>query len=282
MAVKILVDSASDFNEKQAQEMGVVLMPIKVQFGEEEFQDGFNLLPQEFYEKLVTSSELPQTSLINEYQFTEKFKEITVNGDEIVAITLSSKLSGTYNCAVEASKKFDGKVFVVDSLNACFGEGILCKYAVELANKGMSAQEIVAKLEEKKSKIKVMAVLDTLKYLKKGGRISATTAFVGEMLSIKPMIAVIDGEVKVVGKCHGLKKGFMALCEDVQKSGGIDFDMPHGLIYSGNDLTNINSFKTFSERIWKENEDDIGVSIIGSTIGTHIGPGTIGVVYFQK
>ena len=282
MSVKILVDSASDFNKTQAEELGIELMPIKVQFGEDEYLDGINLLPDEFYDKLTSEKELPKTSLINEYTFEEKFKELTANGDEVVAITLSSNLSGTYRCANEAAKKFNGKVFAVDSLNACIGERILCEYALRLAKKGFSAKEIAAKLDEKKLKINVIAVIDTLKYLKKGGRISAATAFVGEMLSIKPMIAVIDGEVKVIGKCHGLKKGYLSICDHIKNKGGIDFDMPHGLIWSGNDDSHIKAFKTISERVWKENVDDISSFSIGSTIGTHVGPGAVGIAFFEK
>ena len=282
MAVKILIDSASDLSQEKADELGIILMPIKVQFGENEYLDGINLSPSEFYDKLTTSKDLPQTSLINEYQFEEKFKELTQNGYDVVAITLSSKLSGTYNCANEASKKFNNKVFVVDSLNASLGERILGEYAANLAKKSLSAQEITNNLNEKKTKIHITAVIDTLKYLKKGGRISVATAFVGEMLSIKPVIAVIEGEVKVIGKCHGLKKGYLSICDYVLNKGGIDFSMPYGLIWAGNNDSNIKSFKLISERFWKEYEDEIMLHQIGSTIGTHVGPGAIGVAFFEK
>lgn len=282
MSVKILIDSASDLSESESKTLGVGLLPIKIQFGDDEFLDGVTLLKNEFYEKLALSKELPKTSLINEFQFQETFKELTSNGDEVVVITLSSKLSGTYRCAVAAAQNFADKVFVVDSLNACLGEKLLCEYAIKLASQGLSAKEIADELENKKSKINVVAIIDTLKYLKMGGRISAATAFVGEMLSIKPMIAVLDGEVKVVGKCHGLKKGFIAICDAVNKKGGIDFDMPHGLIWSGIDQTNINNFKIASEKLWKENESDISLSQLGSTIGSHIGPGAIGIAFFEK
>lgn len=282
MSVKILIDSASDFNEAQAKELGIELMHMTIQFGEEEYLDGITLLPDDFYNKLISEKDLPKTSLINEYQFEEKFKELTANGDEVVAITISSKLSGTYRCASEAAKKFNGKVFAIDSQNACLGERILCEYALNLSNEGLSAKEIAEKLDESKSKINVIAIIDTLKYLKKGGRISAATAFVGEVLSIKPMIAVINGEVKVIGKCHGLKKGYIALCDYIKNKGGIDFNMPHGLVWSGNDDSNINTFKTISERFWKDSENDIGLYRLGSTIGTHVGPGAIGVAFFEK
>jgi len=282
MPVKILIDSASDLTEQEANNLGLILLPIKIQFGEDEYLDGVNLLPDEFYDKLSSSKELPKTSLINEYQFDEKFAELTSNGDDVIVITLSSKLSGTYRCALEASKNYEGKVFVVDSLNACLGERILCDYALTLANKGLSAKEIAELLEIKKLKINVFAVIDTLKYLKKGGRISAATAFVGEILSIKPLIAVIDGEVKVVGKCHGLKKGYLSISDMVNKKGGIDFNMPHGLIWSGTDMTNINNFKTISEKFWKDCESNIETFRLGNTIGAHIGPGAVGVAFFEK
>lgn len=282
MSVKILIDSASDLNEQQAQELDLNLIPIKVQFGEEEFLDGINLFPAEFYEKLSASKELPKTSLINEFEWTEKFNKLTKNGDEVIAITLSSKLSGTYHAAKEAAKNFESKVFVVDSLNATMGEKVLALYALELIKKGLSAKEIADELEQKKTKINVTAVVDTLKYLKKGGRVSATIAFVGEMLSIKPLIAVIDGEVKVWGKAHGLKKAYIALNEYVQEKGGIDFDMPFGLIYSGNDKTNVDSYYEKSRVLWEDKIDNIQTSSIGSTIGTHVGPGAVGIVFFEK
>ena len=116
----------------------------------------------------------------------EEFKKATEDGSDVVLITISSKLSGTYSSAVETAKKFEGKVFVVDSLSAAIGERLLLERAISLANSGMHASDIARTLDEEKSKVKLYAVLDTLKYLKKGGRISATTAFVGEMLSIKP------------------------------------------------------------------------------------------------
>jgi len=282
MSVKILIDSASDLNKEEAKKLDVELLPIKVQFGDEEYLDGFNLFPTEFYEKLSHSKDLPKTSLINEYQFEEKFKELTSDGSEIIVITLSSKLSGTHHCAVEASKKYDNKVFVVDSLNATMGEKVLALYAMKLVQDGLSAKEIVAMLEEKKSKINVVAVVDTLKYLKMGGRVSAATAFVGEMLSIKPLIAVIDGEVKVWGKTHGLKKAFIAINDKVKAKGGIDFNMPYGLIWSGNDDSNIKAYYEKSRELWENKLTEMPTYPIGSTIGAHVGPGAIGIVFFEK
>ncbi len=196
--IKILVDSASDVEQSEAEELGISLIPMQIRFGNEEFYDGVNLFHKEFFERLIESAELPQTSQINEYRFEEQFKKLTEDGSEVIAVTISSKLSGTYSCAVKAAKKFAGKVFVVDSLNACIGERILLLYALRLVKEGkLSASEIAAELDCKKKKIQLLAVLDTLKYLRKGGRISAVSAFAGEMLSIKPVVSVVKGEVKL-------------------------------------------------------------------------------------
>lgn len=168
MAIKLVVDSASDYVEEEARGLGIELVPMEVRFEEECFLDGFNLSHKEFFEKLIESSDLPKTSQINEYVFEECFDRLTRGGDEVIAITLSSKLSGTYSSAEKAAKKFGGKVRVVDSLSASIGERILCQYAYRMIGEGKGIDEICQKLEESKSNIKVLALLDTLKYLKKG------------------------------------------------------------------------------------------------------------------
>ena len=281
--VKILVDSASDIDLEEAEKLGISLLPMEVRFGDEEFLDGVNLSHMRFFEKLVESVELPKTSQINEFRFEESFRKLTENGDEVVAIVISSKLSGTYNCAKKASEAFAGKVEVVDSLNACIGERILIQYALRLAKDGkMSAKEIAKELDDKKGKIQVLALLDTLKYLKKGGRISSVVAFAGELLSIKPVVAVVKGEVKLVGKAMGSKKGNNLLMQLVEKCGGIDFDMPYALGYSGLSDEYLKKYLKDSEILWKDKTENVPSYMIGSTIGTHVGPGAIAVAFFAK
>lgn len=280
MGVKIMIDSASDITKEEADELGFLFMPIQVRLGDEEFFDGIDLLPHDFYEKLVSSNDVPQTSLINSYRWNEAFEEATKNGDEVVAITLSSKISGTFDAAVEASKNFNGKVFVVDSLNAALGERLLGLYALELSKQGLSASEIAENLNKKKTSIHLFAVIDTLKYLKKGGRISAATAFFGEMLSIKPIIGVINGKVEVVGKAKGNKKGNQYLISKVEELGGVNFDMPYGLLYSGNEKSNINKFTEDCEYLFANIKPES--YCLGCTIGTHIGPGAVGIAFFSK
>ncbi len=280
MSVKIMVDSATDFTQQQAKELGLLFEPISVMLDGEEYFDGVNLFAEEFYDKLENCKEIPRTSLINEFRWYEAFENAIKDGSELIVITISSKLSGTYRAAMEASKSFNGKVFVIDSMNAACGEGLLAKYALILRDSGKSAQQISDILNEKKSDICVYALIDTLKYLKKGGRISTATAIIGTTLSIKPIIGVIDGEVKMIGKTMGNKKGNLMLNGIVSDSGGIDFDMPWTYLCSGNDKTNIEKYINDSKRLVEDRQSSI--SVLGSTIGTHIGSGAVGLAYFKK
>ncbi len=279
--IKILVDSASDIFAEEAEELGVSLIPMQIRFGTDEYYDGVNLSHTEFFAKLMQSAELPQTSQINEYRFNEKFEELTADGDDVVAIVLSSKLSGTYECAVRAAEKFGGKVHVVDSMNASAGEKILCLYALRLAKDGATAEQIVEELDRKKSKVRFLALLGTLEYLKKGGRISSATAAIGKMFSVKPVISIADGAVKMEGKAIGSKKGSNLLTKFVDMY-GIDFDMPYVLVYSGLSDELLDLYVRDSEKLWKNHANDLPRHLIGSTIGTHIGPDGIGVAFFAR
>jgi len=283
--IKILIDSASDITEEEARQKGIHMIPLEVRFGEDVYLDGVNLLPQEFLNKLIESNELPKTSQINEFRWTEQFEKLTANGDQVIAITISSKLSGTYNSAKAAAKKFSGQVFVVDSLTAATGERVLCDYALRLVAEGKTAEVIHQELETIKHKVQVIAVVDTLKYLRKGGRISTLTAFAGELLSIKPVISVTNGEVKMVGKAMGSKKSNNLLMQLVQKCGGIDFNMPYGVIFSGYRDEYLRKYLEDSAVLWQEHVasmKEIPVYMYGSTIGTHVGPNALGVAFFAK
>ena len=281
--IKLIVDSAADLTQEEAAKLGVICLPVQVRIGDDEYLDGVNLQHREFYEKLIESAELPKTSQINEFRWEEKFKELTADGGSVIAITLSSKLSGTYGCAVKAAKKFGGKVLVVDSMNACTGERVLFDYALRLINEGkLTAEEIAQELNSAKNKIQLLAVLDTLKYLKKGGRISAAAAFTGELLSIKPVVSVIGGEVKCIGKAMGSKKGNNLLMQLTEKCGGIDFDMPYALGYSGLNDEYLQKYLRDSEALWKGKSDNIPVHTVGATIGTHVGPNGVVVAFFAK
>ncbi len=283
MGIKIMVDSASDICIEEAKNMGVVLLPIEIRFDEEVYMDGENLLPKEFYEKLIKCDNLPQTSQINPFRFEDEFRKATENGDDVILITLSSQLSGTYQSALSAAEKFQGKVFVVDSMNACTGERLLCMYAVQLVKQGLSTKAIVDELNEAKNKVHIIATIDTLKYLKKGGRISATTAIAGALLSIKPIVSIVNGKVCLIGKAMGSRKAKALVTSFAKERGEIDFSMPYGVVWSGLDETITDDFLNETKDFWMGTPiDTIPKYIVGSTIGTHIGPGALGVAFFTK
>ena len=282
MAVKILIDSASDISQEEANKLGINVIPLQVRFDEEEYLDGINLSPKEFYDKLIEQDTLPKTSQVTPFRYQEEFERLTKNGDSLIVITLSSKLSNTYNSAVLASYDFMDKVYVVDSLNATAGERVLALYAKRLIDKGLDIKDIVEKLNSVKSKIKLLAIVDTLEYLKKGGRISKATAFAGELFNIKPVISLIDGEVKLVGKARGSRKANNLLHELIEKSGGIDFSMPYTTLYSGLSDAMLKKYIEDEKELWEGNTKDVPIQTVGSTIGTHVGPGAIGVVFFAK
>ena len=283
--IKILVDSASDINLKEAQELGIDLISMTINFDDEEFLDGVDLTNKEFFEKLIESDTMPKTSQINQIAFEERFEELTSDGGEVIAIILSSKLSNTYDNAQKASEKFKGKVSVIDSLQACIGERILCNYAMELVKENkLSFQEITEELNTERHKIKLLAVLGTLEYLKKGGRISSVVAFAGELLSIKPVITLENGQVKLIGKAMGSKKGNNLLNQLVEKCGGINFDKPYALGFSGLNDNFLQKYLVDSKNLWEDKveQNNIPSFMIGSTIGTHIGPDAIAVAFFAK
>lgn len=284
MSVKIVVDSSSDITEEMAKELGITMLPIPINFGDEDFMDGVDITKEEFYDKLAICSDLPKTSQVSAYRFEEVFDSHVKNGDDVVAIVLSSELSATCNNAKQVAEKYDGRVFVVDSLSATAGMRILVDYALMLVKENKSAKEVYEILEEKKSKVQIRAMIDTLKYLKKGGRISPLLAFAGEMMGIKPMIAVINGKVEVVGKTLGLKKGVNLINKDIERLGGMDLSLPYYVIYSGHGEfeDRADKYIEMNAGVWGCEPSEIKKSCIGATIGTHIGHGAIGVVFFSK
>ena len=280
MAIKLLVDSCADITQEEAQKMGISVIPLQITIDDKEYLDGINLSVDEFYEKLTISKSLPKTSQINPYRYEEAFEKLTENGDEVICITLSSGCSGTYASAKIASENFNGKVHVVDSLNVAMGERILVEYAIKLLSNNKTVTEIVEELERVKSKIKILAVVDTLEYLKKGGRISVTTAFAGELLNIKPIVSIIDGKVEMIGKARGSKRAFNFINEYIENCGGIDYEMPYSLLYSGSDDSKVEKYREFNKDVWANIE--MRKQQIGCTIGTHAGPGAVGIAFFEK
>ena len=282
MAVRFIIDSASDIVPAEAEALGLIHIPMKVIFGEEEYSDSVDLTHREFYEKLIENDEIPTTSQINPGVFMSAYQNVVDNGDTAVVITLSGKLSGTYQSAMIALDGFEDKIFVVDSESVCVGERILIQLGLKLRDQGLSAAEIAAELDLQKKHVRVLALLDTLEYLKKGGRISAAVAFAGNLLSIKPVIAIENGEVSLVGKARGSKKGNNLLRELITNCGGINFDKPFALAYSGLSDRLLQKYIEDSFEIWSSHAETLPISTVGCTIGTHAGPGAVAVAFFEN
>ena len=277
--IRIITDSASDIVDNRREDLTV--LPVSITFGSEEFRDGITLTHEAFYEKLIECDALPVTSQVAPFAFEEAFREAVEAGGQVIAITLSSKLSGTYQSACIGAEGFGGKVRVVDSENASIGQHALVEYALRLKDAGLGFEEIVERLEADKKRIRLIALLDTLEYRKKGGRISKAAAMAGSLLSIKPVIAIQCGEVAILGKARGSKQGNNLLAEQIRQTGGIDFEKPFVLGYTGLSDAMLQKYIKDHESFWKSSVDGLETSSVGGTIGTHIGPGAIGVAFFS-
>lgn len=284
MALTIITDSASDILQTEAKTLGIEVVPLITIFPDKSYRDGVDISHNQFFERLIESDELPTTSQITPHTYGEYFDAALEKGNEVLCLVLSSKLSGCYQSAcIAQQERSDKPIYVVDTLSATFGERILVEYAVRLRNEGIEVSKIASMLEEAKKKVRVVALLDTLEYLKKGGRISATAALAGTLLSIKPVIALQEGVISLLGKARGSKNGNNFLIQEIEKSSGIDFDMPFSLAYSGLSDTLLQKYIKDSAHLYKGiPAEELPVRTIGSTIGTHIGPGAIGVGFFEK
>lgn len=282
MSVKLISDSACDMTQREAKELGVIVLPLKTTINGVEYLDGVTITTEEFYEKLESCNTLPTTSQLSPAEFEDALRPIVESGDEAVIITLAGKLSGTVQSAAIAAEETGGKVWVVDSGNVTIGQGILLRYAIQLRDRGLTGREIAEELERVKPRICLLARVDTLEYLMRGGRLSKTAAIAGTVLHIKPVVSVEDGEIKVIGKARGSRQSNNMLTEFILKKGGIDFSMPVMLAFSGTDDALLKGYIDNSRALWEGHLDSLPVTMIGSTISTHAGPGAIAVAFFAK
>ena len=280
MSVRIIVDSTADLNEAIRHRLTVV--PLTVHFGDEEYVDGVTITHKEFYEKLIESDVLPHTSQATPAAFEAVFEEVAAAGDTAVVLTLASKLSGTYQSATIAAADYPGSIFVVDTTTAAIGAGILAELALRLVDEGLSAEAIAHRIEEERENLCVIAMLDTLEYLKRGGRISKTVAFAGGLLAIKPVVCLKDGEIVILGKARGSKQGNNLLVSAIENVGGVDFEKPLLLGYTGLSDLLLQKYIEDSKALWEEGTDELHTTVIGSVIGTHAGPGAVAVAFFKK
>ena len=280
MAVRIITDSGVDFPGEV--DPRVTVIPLSITFGTTTYADGVDITNDRFYEMLIESDELPKTSQATPFVFQQAFEDVRAAGDEAVVITLSSKLSGTYQSAVTAAADYP-EVHVVDSKSVTIGESLLVLYALRLIDEELDATEIAEKVAASADRVCLLALLDTLEYLRRGGRIPKGVGVIGEVLSIKPVVGVEDGEVVMLGKARGSKNGRNQLHQQVEKH-GIDFDMPVLLGYTGLSQKLLKKYLEDNRAIWEHmvSEDDLPIASVGATIGTHVGPGAIALAFFAK
>ncbi len=278
--IRIVTDSGSDLSRNYNRR--ITILPMSIRFGDIEYQDGVNLTTTQFYEKLIESDELPATSLVSPAAFEDVYEKAVADGEKVIVITISGNLSGTCQSATLAAADYPDDVFIVDSKSVAIGEQLLVLRALELVENGLSAKEIVDVLEYEKEKVHVLAVLDTLEYLKKGGRISSTVAFVGGALNIKPVVAVVDGKVEMIGKARGSKNGNNHLVKEIESTAGVDFTKPVCLGYTGLTDTLLQKYIADSSALWEGHKESLRISPIGATIGTHVGPGAIAIGFMEK
>ena len=278
--LRILTDTASDFDLEEASSLGITVLPMEITIGNQTYKDRYDLTPDRFYEMLIESSEMPHTSQINSYTFEQEFERIRAAGDSAIVILLSSRLSGTCQNAMIAAQNYNN-IRVIDSRNGSIGEQLLVRYALMLRNKNREMDDIVHRLEIRRNQIRILALLDTLEYVKKGGRLGTAAAALGTLLSIKPVLTVENGRIKILGKARGSRNGNNFLNKEISTT-GIESRLPVAVAYSGLDHTKLDHYIEDSRSIWEGVIDDLPVSQLGSTIGTHAGPGTIVVAYFMK
>ena len=279
MKTRIIIDSTCDLMPDVKERC--LAAPLTVHFGEEVYVDGVSISHRQFYEKLIETDVLPHTSKATPAAFGGIFEGLSED-EEAVVITVSSKLSGTYQSACIAAADYPGRIFVVDSTSAAIGAGILAELALRLADEGLGAWEIASRLTGEREKICVIALLDTLEYLKKGGRISRTVAFAGGVLNIKPVACIEDGEIRLLGKARGSKQGNNLLATEVAKAGGVDFEKPVLLGYTGLSDALLLKYMEDSRHLWAESPAPLRYTCIGSVIGTHAGPGAVACAFFRK
>lgn len=274
--VRIITDTAADFEVEEIKELGIKVVPLSVFFGDEEYQETVNITKHEFYEKLAASDDFPHTSQPSPESFMNALQEAKDNGEEAVVITLSSALSGTYQSALLAKNTMEyDECCIVDSLSATLGQRLLVEYAVKLRDAGKNASEIAAELENIRSRITIYACVDTLEYLHKGGRISHVSYAMGSIAKIKPIITVSqEGKVEIPAKVMGKNKAVKFLCGKIQEIEP-DTNYPVYAIYSY-DKENVNTLIEATDV-----KVDKAVNL-GSVIGTHVGPNAFGFIYIAK
>ncbi|MDO5475752.1 MAG: DegV family protein [Eubacteriales bacterium] len=283
MGVKIITDSGSDITQDTAKKWGIVVLPLTVRFGEEEFLDDYTLTADGLYTRMIETGEIPKTSQVPPFAYELAFAQAVAEGDTVVCITLSSGMSDCWQSACIAARKFGDKVSVVDSLNVCASQYALVRYAEGMVRMGKSHDEIVHRLERDKKRLHVISLVDTLEYVHRGGRLSLVKTVAGGVLRIKPIItADEEGKVRVLAKARGKKNAYQMFTEFVEEAGGIDFSLPVCMAYSGLSDENMREYMMREAALFEGNENSVHKMQFGATVGTYSGPGAFAIGFFHR
>jgi len=280
MSIRIVIDSTSDVTDEIIEKYNLKVVPLTVNFEKQSYLDKIELSSKEFFEKLAAADKLPTTTLVSPGAFVETFSEILLEGDKVLGLFVASEFSGTYDSARMARNMIGSDdIHIIDTRSVCLGSFALILEAIELVQQNKTIEEIVEILNRLKEKIVVVAALDTLKYLEKGGRLSKGQAVVGSLLNIKPIVAIKDGEIKVIEKLRGKNKTVKWFDEWIEKN-NYDLSDKTVLLFHGNAYDQLKLLRETIEDKYKikniiENE-------IGPVIGTHSGPGVLGMGFLNK
>ncbi|MEW9080086.1 DegV family protein [Terrisporobacter glycolicus] len=277
---KIICDSLADIPENLVKQYDIEVIPLTIIINDIEYKDGQNLTNEEFYKLIKECNEIPKTSQATYIQFAEIFKKYLDQGKKILYISGSSKVTGTYQSAMITKNDLQGEIHIFDSLNLSYGCGAQVVTACEMNEEGKSIEDIIKKLEEIRDNILVLFAVDNLDYLKKGGRLSASKAVIGSMLSIKPILQMQDGFIVNIDQARGHKKVISKLISITKEHFKNDTEEKRiGIAHGDNEV----EFEKLKEAINSElNFTKMTETKIGPSIGSHTGAGTIGLCMWNK
>lgn len=277
MAIRIITDSVSDIPKAYQEQYQIEVLPLMVNFENESYFDGVDLDTDTFFKKLKSASKLPTTAQVNPGRFIEAFEKVIKDGDEAVVILMSSEMSGTYNAALSAVEYLDtDKISVVDSRAISFGYGLLVIEAARMVERGASREEIAKRIGEQAEEMVNLFIVDTLEYLQKGGRLSAGEAFIGNLLSIKPILTIEEGKLKSLDKVRGRKKAFKWILDYLEKN-QIDLSDKTVGVFHADDVDHMEEL--LSEITTKYQPKEIIKSTVGAVVAVHSGPGCVALCF---
>lgn len=278
--IRIITDSTADIDLEQAKELAIDIVPLKVIIDGKEYKDRIDLQPTQFYQLLSDNDALPTTSQPSPQEFLTLYEEAKDQGDSVVVMTLSSQISGTYQSAMIAKDlaEYDN-IYVVDSLNATQGLRLLVEKAIVLRTEGKTASEMFDILDIYKHRVCILAIVDTLEYFYKGGRLSKASAVAGTMLKLKPVVGLNNGTLELIAKARGTQKATLKIIDLINKNGGIDLNEPISIGYTGDNIGLDKFENTLRDALGFK---DVLYGFVGPVIGTHAGPGGRVIAYTKK